>query len=170
MQWNSGLIMVCVALALSGCVTQKVIEREVRVTEVVTKTVTPAPATTVTQTVTASPQATPAPDTPSVGWSDNEADDNWQVTQAPNNLPWSEFQMKANLNGASVQLDANAGYSKTLTPTYVALGAWGNIQAGQILQLCTNGNTRYDYTITLRHAPSSDVVHEFVFQTITEAC
>ena len=102
---------------------------------------------------------------PSMGWQDSESDDSWTVSQAPNQVPWSDFEIRASVDtlGYAVNGTAGTGDEVAAANVYESLGATGNVQGGDYIDFCGPATGA---TITLRHVPSNAVAHTFTFQSL----
>jgi len=113
---------------------------------------------------------------PAISWSESESDDNWKISQAPNSVKWTDFEIKASdaaagyLFGAAITAAADCGGAGGCdiggADTYEAVsGATGNLEGGQSLYFCGSADT----TFTLRHVPTNSVANDFSFASLT-AC
>lgn len=113
---------------------------------------------------------------PSMGWNDDEVNDEWKVNQAPKQVTWPAYSIKADglLDPAdTVTLTLNPGPVDAPTldfsGDYVTLEGTGwtgtQIEGGDVLSFCSNAE-QTDLTITLLHIDSNAVAHQYVFLNV----
>lgn len=125
---------------------------------------------------------------PQMGWSDDETNDKWSVSQAPNQVGWQAFQIRqsAGVGTIKVALNPAADYDagtgpctaantpagcvwQTVTTAYATLNFNGNIAGGDALGFCTStaaGDANVQ--VTLLHTASNAQAKQFTFTLVAQ--
>lgn len=109
---------------------------------------------------------------PIIGFTENELEDRWIVTTAPERIPWSAYEIRVTGNSGTVKVRLNAdagasGLSVTAIPQSLPGGAFpGDVTGGQFLDFCAAADEP-TATIILVHTQSQAIAKKFAFQRLT---
>ncbi len=118
---------------------------------------------------------------PSVGWAESEVDDEWNVNQAPQQVEWKAYSIKASGIGggdpdvavdSDVRYKINGGTATDIELVYQTLVSTLTMSGGDTVTFCIvpAATPETNVKITLLHIESNSVANEFTFLTIDTEC
>lgn len=115
---------------------------------------------------------------PAVSWTMDEIADRWEIAQAPNQVAWAGYSVKASgttsawvrLNGDSAAAAPSVGPFSATTAVELGTGSFSgaNLAAGDFTDFCVSAGATQNVQITLTHIASNSIANQKTFASIAQ--